>query len=85
MRDSSTLDYDISNWVTSNSGELQPPVQTMNQNTVNTEPQKRELSSTLLGLCALLCCPILLALSAAATFWACGVAGRAFHWMCGGF
>lgn len=49
------------------------------------EPARRELSSTILGALFLLVTPFLLALAVAATFWACGVAARAFAWMCAGF
>lgn len=48
-------------------------------------PTRANLSSTVLGAVFVLALPFLLALAAAATFWAFGVAVTAFYFMTGRF
>jgi len=57
----------------------------MNPQPLSPTPPPQGVPSAFLGAVALLLMPLVLALLCAGTFWACGVAGRAFHWMLGGF
>lgn len=52
---------------------------------MNTEQKPAEVPSTLLGLYAVIAAPLVLGLYSAATFVVWGWAGRAYHFMIGGF